>query len=53
MNNLNELSSASRSGTLTVAGTATEPSGNAPYYSSPGVTNVTVNTSNAAVNAGA
>ena len=35
VNSLNELSSASRSGTLTVAGTTTEPSGN--------VTNVTVN----------
>jgi len=41
VNNLNELSSASRSGTLTVAGTTTEPGAN--------VTSVTVNTSNALI----
>ena len=49
VNTVNELTGTSRSGTLTVAGTATEPSGNAPFSSSPGVTNVTVNTSNAVV----
>jgi RHS repeat-associated protein len=43
VNDRNELSSASQSGTLTVAGTATVPSGNAPYYNDPGVTSVTVN----------
>jgi len=49
VDNLNELSSASRTGTLTVAGTATEPSGNAPLDANPGVTSVTVNTTNATV----
>src|SRR5579885_3112884 len=43
VNSLNELTNFSRSGTLTVAGTATEPSGNAPRNAYPGVTNVTVN----------
>lgn len=43
VNNVNELSSASQSGTLTVAGTAGEPSGNSPYNHNPGVTSVTVN----------
>jgi RHS repeat-associated protein len=43
VNDRNELSSASQSGTLTVAGTATMPSGNAPYYNGPRVTSVTVN----------
>jgi YD repeat-containing protein len=50
VNNLNELSSANRSGTLTVAGTATEPKGGYTSWGNPaGVTNVTVNTSNAVV----
>lgn len=49
VNSVNELSSISRSGTLTVAGTATEPSGNSPVNASPGVTSVTVNTTNAMV----
>lgn len=39
VNNLNELSTVSRSGTLTVAGTATE---SASVAGSPGVTSVTV-----------
>jgi RHS repeat-associated protein len=49
VNNLNELTRVTQTGTLTVAGTATEPSGNAPVYANPGVTSVTVNTSNAVV----
>ncbi len=40
VNNVNELTTISRSGALTVAGTATEPSANTAY---PGVTNVVVN----------
>lgn len=40
VNNVTELTSFSRSGTLTVAGMATEWSANVAY---PGVTNVTVN----------
>jgi RHS repeat-associated protein len=43
VNPVNELSTISRSGTLTVAGTASEPSGNAPAGYNPGVTSVTVN----------
>lgn len=43
VNDVNELSSASQTGTLTVAGATTEVSGNAPYYNYPGVTGVTVN----------
>ena len=43
VNDVNELSSAGWSGTLTVAGTAGEFSGNAPHYNNPGVTNVMVN----------
>ena len=43
MNGVNELSTISRSGTLTVSGTASEPSGNAPANYNPGVTSVTVN----------
>jgi hypothetical protein len=43
---VNELSTVSRNGTLTVSGTATEPSAN---FATPGVTSVTVNTSNAVV----
>ena len=43
VNNLNELSSASRSGTLTVAGTATEVSSNYPGAGSFGVFSVKVN----------
>jgi RHS repeat-associated protein len=43
VNNLNELSSATNNGTLTVAGNASEFSAGAPFYrSSHGVTNVTV-----------
>ena len=42
VNNVNELSSASRSGTLTVAGTATEVAGSI-FGNPPGVTNVAVN----------
>lgn len=42
MNNLNELTNVSRSGTLTVAGTATERRGSLLYGSPAGVTNVTV-----------
>lgn len=47
VNNVNELSSISRSGTLTVAGSATEWSGNSPYNNYPGVSNVTVNSQSA------
>ena len=47
MNDVNELSSAGWSGTLTVAGTAGEFSGNATY--DPGVTNVVVNSQSANV----
>ncbi len=49
VNDLNELSSQTRSGTLTVAGTATEPNGNDPFDSNPGVTNVTVNSQEASL----
>ena len=42
MNDLNELSSASQTGTVTVAGSATEPNANDPYVY-PGVSSVTVN----------
>ena len=42
VNNLNELTTATRSGSFTVAGTATLPSGNDPIWAAPGVTNVTV-----------
>jgi RHS repeat-associated protein len=43
VNSLNELTNFSRSGTLTVGGIATEPSGNAPRNAYPGVSSVTVN----------
>ncbi len=43
VNSLNELTNFSRSGTLTVGGVATEPSGNAPRNAYPGVSSVTVN----------
>lgn len=49
VNDLNQLSSATQSGTLTVAGTATEPSGNSPYNNYPGVTTVAVNGNSASV----
>ena len=49
VNNVNELSSASHTGTLTVSGTATEPSGNSPYNNYPGVTSATVNGNSADV----
>ncbi len=49
VNDLNELSSQTRSGTLTVSGTATEPNGNDPFDSNPGVTNVTVNSQEASL----
>src|ERR1700739_223930 len=43
VNDVNELSSEGQSGTLTVAGTAGEFSGNSPINNYPGVTSVAVN----------
>ena len=48
VNSLNELTRVVRNGTLTVAGNASEPKGGYSYWGyPPGVTNVTVNGSNA------
>jgi len=43
VNDVNELSNADDAGTLTVVGTAGEPSDSPPYSNNPGVTNIVVN----------